>query len=155
SAFARAFVLVLGLFVTAFGTVSRSLTTRGAAAGTARPGSSTGRAATEAAIPADELVSVVIATVGRPSLLDAAKAVLAQTHRNLELIVVDNRPQRGAATALVAELDDPRLRVVEEPVPGVSAARNRGAWHAHGRLVAFTDDDALPDPDWIARVLKT
>ena len=155
SAFARAFVLVLGLFVTAFGTVSRSLTTRGAAAGTARPGSSTGRAATEAAITADELVSVVIATVGRPSLLDTAKAVLAQTHRNLELIVVDNRPQRGAATALVAELDDPRLRVVEEPVPGVSAARNRGAWHAHGRLVAFTDDDALPDPDWIARVLKT
>lgn len=151
SAFTRTIVIVLGLFVTAFGTVSRTLT--GGRPQVSQP--VLGLAAAESPVTEDELVSVVIATVGRPSLLDTVHAVLAQTHRNLELLVIDNRPQQGLASALVAEIDDPRLRVVEEPVPGVSAARNRGAAHARGRLIAFTDDDARPDPDWVAHAVST
>lgn len=150
TALGRAVMILVGLFVTAFGTVSRSI----GGTGTSAKDSVAAPAMSDPRATPDDLVSVVIATVGRPSLLDTIRTVFDQTHRNLELIIVDNRPHRSTVADLTAEFDDPRLRVVEEPIPGVSAARNRGAHHARGRIVAFSDDDALPDPDWLARIIE-
>lgn len=97
----------------------------------------------------DERVSVVVCTLGRnPLLTDTVHAVLGQHGPMDELLVVDNDPGSGRVAALLAEIGDTRLRVVAEPRRGASQARNAGARQARGTLLAFTDDDAVPDPDW-------
>lgn len=102
----------------------------------------------------EELISVVVCTLGRePRLRDTAKAVLGQTHAALELVVVDNDPASERAAALLAGIDDPRLRIVREKERGLSAARNAGLRAARGSLVAYTDDDAVPDPTWVSRLV--
>jgi GT2 family glycosyltransferase len=67
-----------------------------------------------------------------------------------QLPVVDD----GSSTPLDAVVEARReaLPVVLERQPnrGPAAARNRGASRARGSLLAFTDDDCLPDPDWLA-----
>ncbi|EOM75642.1 glycosyltransferase family 2 protein [Rhodococcus rhodnii] len=140
---ARVVALALGLVATAAGL----LTTR-------RRRATPSRAVTATPIRADELVSVVIATVGRDSLAHAVHSVLDQKHREFELLVVDNRCD-GNVDRVVGGIDDPRLRILRQPVPGVSAARNLGVAAAHGRIVAFTDDDATPEIDWLDRILAT
>jgi len=41
------------------------------------------------------------------------------------------------------------LNLLEEPTPGSYAARNKGISQAKGEILAFTDSDCLPDPDWL------
>lgn len=98
-------------------------------------------------------ISVVIATtMHRVDQLDRClESLLALEYPDFEVILVDNRPDSSAARAqLHARLcQDPRVRVVDEPRPGISAARNHGARVAHGDLVAFTDDDAVAHPGWL------
>ena len=50
-------------------------------------------------------------------------------------------------------VSDPRLRVIDERRRGISPARNAGLAAARGDLVAFTDDDAVPDPAWISAIV--
>ncbi|MET0415369.1 MAG: glycosyltransferase, partial [Actinoplanes sp.] len=95
-------------------------------------------------------ISVVVTTCeASPTLLHTLASLAAQTHPPLEVIVVDNRP----ATSGVAEfllrngVDD--VRLIEEPLPGLSRARNAGLAAARGELVAFTDDDVEVDPRWL------
>ncbi|MFT3877629.1 MAG: glycosyltransferase family 2 protein [Propioniciclava sp.] len=96
-------------------------------------------------------VSVVVCTLGRePRLTDTVAALLAQTHTNIEILVVDNDPGSGRVPALLAGVGDPRLRIIDQPRRGLSAARNAGLAEAGHPVVAFTDDDALPDPGWVA-----
>jgi GT2 family glycosyltransferase len=105
-------------------------------------------------LPAEEFVTVVVCTLGRERRLrQTARAVLEQTHSDLELLVVDNDPGSGRTASLLAGFDDPRLRVVPERVRGLSAARNTGLHEARGALLAYTDDDAVPDPDWVDRLV--
>jgi glycosyltransferase involved in cell wall biosynthesis len=102
----------------------------------------------------DELISVVVCTMGRrPRLKDTVRAVLGQTHEHTELLVVDNDPGSGRAAALLQEFDDPRLSLVPQPVRGLSAARNAGLARARGGVVAYTDDDIVPDPTWLECLL--
>jgi glycosyltransferase involved in cell wall biosynthesis len=85
------------------------------------------------------LATIVVTTRDRPELLGrAVDSALAQTVRELEVIVVDD----GSAEPVRIERSDPRLRVLRNDRPlGVSAARNRGLWAATGHWVTFTDDD--------------
>jgi LmbE family N-acetylglucosaminyl deacetylase len=91
-----------------------------------------------------ELLSVVLPTYQRPERLrQAARSVLDQDYRSVELVVVDDGS--GAATArTIDELTagDRRVVVVRQDAPqGASAARNTGLAAARGELVAFCDDD--------------
>lgn len=107
-----------------------------------------------ARVGSSTLVSVIVCTLGRtPHLRATVAAVLAQTHANLELVVVDNDPASGATQALLADVHDPRLRVVAEPARGLSAARNAGLAAARGPVVAYTDDDAAPEPGWLTALV--
>ena len=99
-------------------------------------------------------MSVVVCTVGRELLLETVDAVLAQDYPEFELIVIDNRPANGETQRLLADYTDPRLRVVAEEKPAISTARNRGIQEATGPVIAFTDDDARPDPDWLSGIVR-
>lgn len=98
---------------------------------------------------ATETVSVVIATHDRPEeLRGCLRAIDAQrTRYGLEVIVVDNQPASRLTRAVVAEF--PFARYVAEPRAGLSYARNSGIRAARGSIVACTDDDARPAPNWI------
>lgn len=89
-----------------------------------------------------ELVSVVIPTFNRAATLPRAiDSVLAQDHRALELLVVDDASTDDTAR-VIAGYADPRLRLIRQPVnQGVAAARNRGIAEARGRWLAFLDSD--------------
>lgn len=98
---------------------------------------------------AGTLVSVVVPVFnGERSLRSALESVTGQTHRNLELIVVDDgsTDATGAIIDELAEADE-RIRPLHQPNRGVSAARNRGLAAAAGEWVVFVDaDDMLIDP---------
>ncbi|HTD79346.1 MAG TPA: glycosyltransferase, partial [Chloroflexota bacterium] len=47
------------------------------------------------------------------------------------------------------------VRVIETPNRGLSSARNTGFEAAGGEIVAYLDDDAIPDPDWLTHVVTT
>ncbi len=97
------------------------------------------------------LVSVIIPTLNRPKLLlRAIGSVLRQTHKEIEIIVVIDRPDPATAAA-VASMNDPRLRVIVNPRPlTAGAARNAGADHATGEWIAFLDDD----DEWLPNKLE-
>ena len=77
------------------------------------------------------------------------KALEHQTYpASYEVIVVDNGsdPEQGIAD-VVAEFN--QARVITERQPGSYAARNRGIAAAKGTVLAFTDADCIPAPDWV------
>jgi GT2 family glycosyltransferase len=49
----------------------------------------------------------------------------------------------------------PNIQYLLEPRPGLSVARNTGIHHCIGDIIAFTDDDAIVHPDWIARLQQS
>jgi len=89
-------------------------------------------------------VSVIIPTYNRRELVrEALASVLAQTHSDVELIVVDDGSDDGTAE-VVQEFA--RVRYVYQPNRGVSAARNHGVALSSGALLAFLDSDDLWQP---------
>ena len=97
------------------------------------------------------LVSVVIPTHDRPKLLlRAIEGVLRQTHREIEVIVVIDRPDPETASA-VRGVNDARVQLMLNPHPSTAAAaRNAGADHATGEWIAFLDDD----DEWLPNKLE-
>jgi glycosyltransferase involved in cell wall biosynthesis len=85
---------------------------------------------------------------GRSTIARAVSSVLNQSHPELELVVVCDGD--GSRTReLLAEMTDPRLRIVEQPKSGVSAARNLGAAVAQHEWITFLDDDDTARPRWL------
>lgn len=69
----------------------------------------------------------------------------------LEVVVVDNAPRSNATRDVVAEYE--RVRYVCEPRQGLDCARNRALREARGQVIAFTDDDAVPEPGWLGALM--
>jgi GT2 family glycosyltransferase len=102
-------------------------------------------------------VSVVIPTCANAATLERCLAsVLASDYHDFEVIVVENRPSSSATRRMLRDRfrGELRLRYAEEPVPGVSQARNAGLSVAEGELVAFIDDDVIVDRAWIRRAVE-
>lgn len=107
--------------------------------------------------PENIAVSVIVPVFNGAATLERCLAALAaQDRHDFELIVVDNGSTDGSAA--MAENWRYRmpvpLHVLHEAKRGVGAARNRGAHGAVGRLLAFTDADCEPLPDWIDTGLR-
>lgn len=101
------------------------------------------------------LVSVVVPTVGlTDTLVATVRAILEGRYRDIEVVVVDNRPT-GAPTVrdAIAALADERVTVIDEPARGASNARNAGLAASHGSIVAFADDDVRCDRNWLAAIV--
>lgn len=96
--------------------------------------------------------TVVIPTYERHEQLDALmERLVAQSISNFEVIVVD---QSTRAWEHAGEPHPFLLHYVHSPVKGAVSARNLGAFLARGKVIAFTDDDCLPTPDWLANALR-
>jgi glycosyltransferase involved in cell wall biosynthesis len=98
-------------------------------------------------------IAVVVPTFSRPEhLLRCLRALERQTVEPAEVIVA-GRDHDDATRAAVAELAGDRIRylTVRFGAPQL-AAMNAGVEAADAQIVAFTDDDAEPRPDWLARL---
>lgn len=97
---------------------------------------------------------MIVPTRNRSRLLTATlRSVLRQQHVEFEVIVVDEA-STDDTPALLAALEDARVRVIRHESPqGLSAARNHGAAEARGEWLSFIDDDDLWAPDKLARQL--
>jgi glycogen(starch) synthase len=98
-------------------------------------------------------VSIVIPTIDRAaSLRRLLDALRLQRHRNFEVIVVPG-PCTDGTDALLEERAA-ELRVVRNEAAHLSLSRNLGTVAAAGELVAFIDDDAIPEPGWLDRMVE-
>ena len=100
------------------------------------------------------LVSVIIPTYNRASLVPRAIAsVLSQTHRPIELVVVDDG-STDATEEVVRTLEAPNLRYIRhERNQGQCAAINTGILAAKGEFVSFLDSDDEWRPEMIRKQL--
>ena len=97
-----------------------------------------------------ELVSVMMPAYNAENYIEAAvKSVLAQSYDHWELIVVDDGSTDGTAS-VVAEFDDPRIKLFKQSNGGESAARNTAIRQMQGEFVAFLDADDMYLPDHLA-----
>lgn len=100
-------------------------------------------------------VSVLICTRNRPDTLPRAlRSVLSTDPGPDEVLVVDQGDDPERTLAQVSTLD-PRgdlARVLRDPGVGLSRARNLGWRAARGDVVAYTDDDAFVDPEWVGAI---
>ena len=95
------------------------------------------------------MVSVIIPAYNAAAFVrEAVDSALAQTHPNIEVIVVDDSSTDETPAILAAYGD--RIRVHRQPNTGVGGARNTGARLATGEWVAFLDADDV----WLPRKIE-
>jgi len=104
------------------------------------------------------IASVVIPAHNRPQALEyGLDALAAQTmpSGSFEVIVVDD----GSNPAIFLEparwASKFALKLIHQQNTGPAGARNRGAAEARGEFLAFTDDDCLPTPTWLEKLVAT
>ena len=98
-------------------------------------------------------ISVIIPTYNREVTLERAiKSVLAQTHRNFELIVIDDGSTDN--TSLIIDRYSGKIRYFSKLHAGVSSARNFGLEKSEGTWVAFLDSDDYWLPKKLERQLE-
>lgn len=131
---------------------------RAAPAGRAERGVADGTASPTSASALPLLVSVVVPTYRRPELLGHCLAALLSQRMDparYEIIVVDDGPDDDTRQAVsdwttLAGAHGPAITYIASRGPhGPAAARNRGWRAARGEIIAFTDDDTVPAPDWL------
>ncbi len=97
--------------------------------------------------------SVVIPTYNRPeNLLRLLDSLMKQTFPDFEVVVVD----QGTPPVEIRADQRQRLRIhsLYSSERGMSISRNKGWKHASGTVVAFTDDDCIPEPDWLFKAAQ-
>ena len=106
-----------------------------------------------------ELVSIVIPTYKRADLLPRAlNSVLAQTHQNLDIIIVDDNAEfpetREMVRRIVTETGDARISLIQNKKNlGGGPSRNAGIEASRGEYIAFLDDDDEYLPERIEKQL--
>ncbi|MCC7359659.1 MAG: glycosyltransferase family 2 protein [Anaerolineales bacterium] len=99
------------------------------------------------------LVSVVIVTWnGLRFLPECWAALRAQTYAPIEVIVVDNGSTDGSGQWLAVQTPAPRV-IVNAGNRGFAAANNQGLAAARGEYVALLNNDAYPEPGWLAALV--
>lgn len=100
-------------------------------------------------------ISVVVPTWKRPDdLARCLRGLATQEVPPLEVVVVWRQGDEDVHRVTAAWDGPCPLRMVETFRPGVVAAMNRGLQAATSDIVALTDDDSFPHPDWCARLLR-
>jgi len=101
------------------------------------------------------IISVLIATRDRARLLEGTLHALCEQRSpgcSFEILIVDNGSIDSTATVVAeaARRSSVPVTYLTEEKPGKSHALNTAVTRARGDLLAFTDDDVLPSPGWLA-----
>ncbi|ASM73873.1 MULTISPECIES: glycosyltransferase family 2 protein [Roseobacteraceae] len=97
-------------------------------------------------------VSVVIVSRGRPDALSLCLTGCMQLHYDpFEIVVVADPAGVAAAEALPFAK---QIKIIGFDEANISAARNVGISAAAGDIVAFVDDDAVPEPTWLTHLTQ-
>jgi len=97
-------------------------------------------------------VSVVVCAYNAADTLeDNLQSLERLTYPDYEIVLVNDGSRD--ATAEIARRH-PRVRIVDTPNQGLSAARNIGLAEASGEIVAYTDADTRVDPDWLTFLIQ-
>ena len=92
--------------------------------------------------------TIAICTRDRPAdLARALNALVPAAGDRYPIVVVDNCPSSGASRDVVSAW--PGVTYLREDQPGLNRARNRALREAQTDVVAFTDDDAVPERGWL------
>lgn len=89
---------------------------------------------------------IIVSRQRQTALLRVAASLRFQSYQNFEVIIVSDAPDRAFLTDIPYAQNMLHLTFDE---PNISVARNIGLAHAQGEIVAFCDDDAVPDPNWL------
>lgn len=102
-----------------------------------------------------ELVSIIVPTHNRLDLLPRALAsALNQTHKNIEVIVIDDGSKDGTLEFLNSHTDS-RVKFIHNPTAkGACHARNSGINIAQGKYITFLDDDDEYLPRRLEKMLE-
>ena len=102
----------------------------------------------------DTKVSIVMPAFNRADRIGKAiQSVLAQSHKNFELLIIDDGSEDNTEEVLAEFADDVRVRVFWNDHLGVSAARNTGLYNATGQYIFYLDSDNTWTPDFLAVML--
>ena len=98
--------------------------------------------------------TVIIPTYCRPQDLARCLSALQQQTRQTDQVVVVVRDTDAQTWKFLEDNKESytKLQTVTVKIPGVIAAMNAGLDAANGDIIAFTDDDAAPLPDWLQRI---
>lgn len=103
-------------------------------------------------VPSASATIIIPTFNGAKRISNCLDALLPQAARvAAEILVVDDGSTDGTA-ALVGAY--PGVRLITQRNAGPAAARNRGALEATGSILLFTDDDCVPNPDWLTTMLR-
>ena len=97
------------------------------------------------------LISIIIPIYNVEKFLSQClDSILAQTHKNLEIVLVDDgSPDRSGEICDKYAKRDQRIRVIHKQNAGVAEARITGFENCTGEYIAFIDSDDYVDPDYI------
>jgi GT2 family glycosyltransferase len=113
------------------------------------------RAFSELPFPADfcwPRISVVVCSCnGSQTIGECLQAICKIRYPNFEVLVIDDGSKDNTA-AIAAQYD---VKLIRTPNHGLSHARNVGWQAASGEIVAYIDDDAYPDADWLTFLAHT
>lgn len=104
--------------------------------------------------------TVAICTYNGARRIESILAALSRQDMPRELwevLVIDNASTDGVgetAASLLSLYFGKRGRVVREPRPGLSFARERASIEALGHIVCFLDDDNIPSPDFVSSAVQ-
>jgi O-antigen biosynthesis protein len=94
-------------------------------------------------------ISVVVCTFnGAKTLRVCLEGLMELRYPNFEVIVVND----GSTDSTLAIAQEYEVRVISTDNRGLGAARNDGMRAADGEIVAYLDDDAVPDQDWLLHI---
>ena len=99
-------------------------------------------------------ITVIVPTYRRPNDLGRCLEALKGQERPADQVLVTVREDDSETNAFLEGYDAATLplQIVRLAVPGVLAAMSAGVAQTSGDIVALTDDDTAPYPDWLARI---
>lgn len=103
-------------------------------------------------------ISVIICTYGPSKYLRTAiNSVINQTISpdTYEIIIVDGNFKNDKNSLFIEFNEFPNFQYIKEQTPGLSVARNTGCLLAKGQIIAFMDDDAIADINWLKNIHNT
>lgn len=104
----------------------------------------------------EPLISVVVAIYNQERYIrETLESICTQTHRNLEIILVDDGSTDSTGNILAEYAKkDARIKIIQQENKRAGAARNRGTEAATGKYIWYPDSDDLFEPKMLERMVK-